>query len=104
MPEITAATENLRTAIEQTREEILEAEFATRFRPVLSDNSRALLDGPGSRTLSPRSRELAEKEGEQGLKRSELLHGIDRIEGELGGLIARLVELRTNLAVSKTEM
>lgn len=101
LPEITRAAQDLRDALDQTRGEIAEATFASRFPNPPGDYFNATR----ARTnFSPRTSQLVAIEGEAGAKRSELEHGLEAIELDLFSLINRLVELRCNLIVSQTEM
>lgn len=100
LPEIDAAAASLREAIEQTRIEIAEAEFASRFPNPPSDNFNLMAEHAG---LTPMTEAAIAEEGEAGLKRASLNAGLTRIENQLGTLINQLVELRTDLVVSKQE-
>jgi len=101
LPEISRASFDLRTAIEQTRTEVLEATFApSRFPTTTSDFFNSMVDGVH---LSPRAKQAVAVEGEAGYKRSELEHDLLAIQAGLQSLISQLVDLRCNLKVSQTE-
>ena len=102
LPEITRASEDLRTAIDRTREEIASATFADRFKPVVSNNARniGVLEGQG---LSLLSLSAAETDGERGMKRVQLEVDLSHAEMELFRLIDLLVRIRADLIISQEE-
>lgn len=101
LPEITRASKDLSTAIDQTREEIATAHFASRFPEIPRDEFQIML---GGRSFSSMTVFAIEDEGEAGLKRAHLMAELSAVEGGLTSLISRLVNLRTDLAVSQKEM
>ena len=100
LPEITAAAHGLTVALDQTREEILGATFASRFLREPNDMLRSALDDGN---LSPTTRHAVEAEGEAGLKRSELLTRHTAICSDITHALSHLVELRAELVISQEE-
>jgi hypothetical protein len=100
LPVITEAASGLREALDQTRSEIEAAVFAERFPRTVSDNAREFLK---EHRLSPEAMAALELEGEAGLKRVELLSELRTIEGSMSSLVHRLITLRADLYVSRSE-
>jgi|SRR3989344_2160215 len=101
LPEIDRATADLRVALDQTRNEIETAEFASRFPNPPSEFFRTMSEEAG---LTWNAKAAIEEEGEAGLKRESLKARHLKIENDLLRLIGDLVELRTDLKVSQIEM
>lgn len=100
LPEIDRASLDFRTAIEQTRLEIEAASLADRFPRKVSDYFD-VMSQTGTAALTPRAQEAVEQEGEAGFKREGLRVELAQIENSMSSLVARLVELRCDLAVSQ---
>jgi hypothetical protein len=97
LPEITAAAGGLKEAIDHTRVEIEDADFASRFLPTRGENFVEMTKA------NPITRLAVEQEGERGLKREQLRHDLMGVEADVMSAIHRLVQLRADLAISQIE-
>ncbi len=100
LPVITAAAENLRRVLDQTREEIETATFADRFLDFPNDMLRQEIERG---RYTPDTKAAVEAEGEKGLKRAQLRAGYRTVEGELNLGLSHLVALRADLVISQTD-
>lgn len=79
LPEITRAAQDLRDALAQTRTEIAEATFASRFPNPPGNFFETMKNSAG---FAPRTKFLVAEEGEAGHKRAALESGLDSIEAD----------------------
>ncbi len=100
LPEIWAAAENLRFALDQTDREIAEAVMAARFPRKASDN---MLTHISHSMLSPEMQDAIEAEGEAGYKRATLQIRTRHLRQQLMCLLSELVEVRCDLVISQIE-
>ena len=101
LPEITRRSADLRTAIDQTREEIEGAVFASRFPTSASDWFGVISTNGSNFTIS--TMQAVDEEGEAGFKRASLKARLDTAEGALFSLIDEITAIRTDLKVSQEE-
>ncbi len=102
LPEVSRASIDFQSAIDQTRAEVEAAEFADRFSRTCSDYFTSTTRA-GDSPIAPRAEAAVTSEGEAGFKREALRAELDRIQHEIGSLVARLVEVRCDLIVSQQE-
>ncbi len=102
LPEISRASVDFQSAVDQTRREVENAMFAKRFPRTASDYFLTV-SASGASPLAPQTEVAVTSEGEAGFKRQALRSELDRIEYAMNSLVACLVELRCDIVVSHQE-